>query len=480
MTKATAYFAESIPTGMDDLTHTEGVKATADALIELTKNATETIDLTAMYWALEPNPKSKDEKGWSVEKLKKEYRADRGIALLEALDDAAARGVKIRIIQSPGFDPDVKDESVTLQEKHPDNIQIGNINMPDWYGSGIMHQKVWVFDNTNVYVGSANMDWKSLTQVKEIGVVVENSETFAEEVSKYYQTWWEFVALKPNADNTAHVFDPDYQVERMVPAWSPLLNEPKDNPLDTPANRTAFSWQHPMEIDLNGESAHIAVSGAPNDLCVGDRTHDQKMLVQTILNAEKSVCVSVMDFAPISLYRGTYDSNSHRYMVGDKVATPVWWPALVSALLHTCSTKNVHGRLLISEWAHTSGFIAPYLEALDAMAEAARSTYQMTGGKLEIKRFQVPGWDSTGPIKDGEPAPDYPGHTRVNHTKYIVTDKHANIGTSNMTWDYFSGTAGTSVNTTHSALVGKLQEIFDRDWKSQYAVPNKNKNKETS
>ena len=35
----------------------------------------------------------------------------------------------------------------------------------DWYGSGIVHTKVWISDDKDVYIGSANQDWKSLSQV---------------------------------------------------------------------------------------------------------------------------------------------------------------------------------------------------------------------------------------------------------------------------------------------------------------------------
>lgn len=35
----------------------------------------------------------------------------------------------------------------------------------DWWGSGIVHAKVWISDRRDVYIGSANNDWKSLTQV---------------------------------------------------------------------------------------------------------------------------------------------------------------------------------------------------------------------------------------------------------------------------------------------------------------------------
>jgi len=48
-------------------------------------------------------------------------------------------------------------------------------------------------------------------------------------------------------------------------------------------------------------------------------------------------------------------------------------------------------------------------------------------GTLEIREFQLSGWNSTE-----DASRQFPGHTRVNHGKYIVTDTRANIGTSNM------------------------------------------------
>ena len=31
--------------------------------------------------------------------------------------------------------------------------------------SGVLHTKFWVVDKKHIYIGSANMDWRSLTQV---------------------------------------------------------------------------------------------------------------------------------------------------------------------------------------------------------------------------------------------------------------------------------------------------------------------------
>ncbi len=46
------------------------------------------------------------------------------------------------------------------------------------------------------------------------------------------------------------------------------------------------------------------------------------MLVNTILSAQRSVCVCVMDFAPVSLYRGTWSNHDQKYIVDGKTATP--------------------------------------------------------------------------------------------------------------------------------------------------------------
>lgn len=81
----------------------------------------------------------------------------------------------------------------------------------------------------------------------------------------------------------------------------------------------------------------------------------------------------------------------------------------------------------------------------------------------------------TGPAKlNGSTAATgniYPGYTRVNHGKYAVSDVRAHIGTSNLVWDYFYTTAGVGFGTYNLAIVEQLQEIFDADWNSPYAVP---------
>lgn len=70
---------------------------------------------------------------------------------------------------------------------------------------------------------------------------------------------------------------------------------------------------------------------------------------------------------------------------------------------------------------------------------------------------------------------------RVNHNKYMVTEKSAYVGTSNWSSDYFTVTGGVGVIITprNTSAVrppednahGQIKEIFDRDWNSAYAKP---------
>jgi phospholipase D3/4 len=464
MSEPRASLVESIPIGMEDLRCTSGVQFTEDALVRLTEAAQSTIDLTAMYWALLPDPTSDDERGFD-EKDFARMGAGAGQKLYKALRDAAARSVTIRILQSPGFSKaEQKGESERLSDEFPETVSIHTVDIGAWYGgSGIMHQKIWIFDAHHLYVGSANMDWKSISQVKEMGIIVEDCPELAADAGKYFEGWWAFSALTPAS---VEVFDPAAGIYRRVPPWSDLVPAARrvESPIAGSQYATTFNRETPQSLELNGERSGVFLTGCPDEIRGSGRTWDGEGLVHTIHDARKSICVSVMDFGPIALYgrRSAGSPMGDHGVIPDN--TPVWWPALFNALLSATLTRKVYVRLLVSKWAHTSGLIEPLLIALQKAADAGRADSYMSSGQLEIKQFIVPGWNSTA-----GPRRQFPGHTRVNHTKYIVTDRRINIGTSNMTWDYFASTAGISFNTDHPSLVRTLQTVFDRDWTSSYA-----------
>jgi len=461
---ARAYLVESIPKGLEDLRGTLGVRYTEDVLLELTQRARSTIDLTAMYWNLLPDPTSVDESGFSMEQFEA-MGAGPGRALLQALREAAARGVRIRILESPGFSASTKSESAALREAFPKVVEVLPVDMDAWYGgSGIMHQKLWIFDERHLYLGSANMDWKSIMQVKEMGIAVENSPELATDAVAYFEGWSVFSHLQPS---TMEVFDRTARVTRCVPRWSALVPEDAREP--SPLAQDRYGSRHnigdPLRVELNREVGGAFLAGCPPEVLGPGRAYDGTGLIHTIHDARRSVCISAMDFAPAGLYtRTAQDVSPLEGGVRTPADTPVWWPILVDAILSAVLTRKVYVRLLVSKWAHTAPMIAPMLRSLQQAADAGRADEHFSAGQLEIKLFIVPGWDDTAGIHRA-----YPGHSRVNHTKYIVTDRRINIGTSNMTWDYFTSTAGCSFNTDHPGLVRTLQYVFDRDWASPYA-----------
>ena len=67
-------------------------------------------------------------------------------------------------------------------------------------------------------------------------------------------------------------------------------------------------------------------------------------------------------------------------------------------------------------------------------------------------------------------------YARVNHNKYMVTESVGYVGTSNWSGDYFLSTGGigyvvNETSTSGSSVRKQLQNIFERDWNSEYAKP---------
>ena len=77
-----------------------------------------------------------------------------------------SRGVNVRIVQNlPSKEfPDMD----TKELMDMGAAEVRNISFDKLIGKGIIHTKLWVIDGKHFYVGSANMDWRSLTQVHRI------------------------------------------------------------------------------------------------------------------------------------------------------------------------------------------------------------------------------------------------------------------------------------------------------------------------
>uniref|UniRef100_A0A2D4LHA6 5'-3' exonuclease PLD3 n=3 Tax=Micrurus spixii TaxID=129469 RepID=A0A2D4LHA6_9SAUR len=103
----------------------------------------------------------------------------------------------------------------------------------------------------------------------------------------------------------------------------------------------------------------------------------------------------------------------------------------------------------------------PFLRSLAALQD------NRTHYSLEVRLFVVPANETQAKIP----------YARVNHSKFMVTDKVAYIGTSNWSGDYFLHTAGSALVVAQGSagdrrtLREQLQRIFERDWNSRYSRP---------
>ncbi|XP_032655343.1 5'-3' exonuclease PLD3-like isoform X2 [Chelonoidis abingdonii] len=393
---------ESIPVGLDYNLSSPRHLPIFQAWMDLLDAANRSVDIAAFYFTLRDSDTQEEEpSSWQ------------GRQVLEKLQDLPSRGVKLNIaVNSPQkSDRDTKE----LASKGAD---IKYVELERLTG-GIVHTKFWVVDGKHVYIGSANMDWRSLTQVKELGAVLYNCSCVAGDL------------------------------HRIFAMYHALGGQGASLPTVWPAYVSAkSSLSHPLKLQLNGSSAELYLSSSPPALCSTGRTPDLTAIVSTIQDAQAFVYISVMDYVPQCTF-----CQPKRF-----------WPVIDDALRAAACNRHVKVRLLISCWQHSDQSMFLFLESLSVLSQ------EPLGCPIEVKLFVVSASVEQKPIP----------FSRVNHNKYMVTDRLAYIGTSNWSEDYFTNTAGVGliVNQSEAApgvtqltLREQLEAVFHRDWSSPYSQP---------
>ncbi|XP_044281359.1 5'-3' exonuclease PLD3 isoform X1 [Varanus komodoensis] len=394
---------ESIPEGVTYGDNGTLSPSTFEAWLKLLRDARSTVDIASFYWTLR-----------NEDTHTQDPSAGQGEDVLAELLKVAGRGIALRIAVNP---PSSHQPSGDLQVLEESGAQIRKVNLPR-LTSGVLHTKFWIVDQAHVYLGSANMDWRALTQVKELGVAVYNCSCLARDLGKVFEAYWALGL--PNAT---------------IPSpW--------------PANySTSYNRETPLELRLNGTEAGAYFSSAPAALCAAGRTEDLQALLGVIDAAQRSVCVAVMSYLPTMEF-----SHPKRF-----------WPVIDDHLRRAVYERGVRVRLLVGCWKHSKACMFPFLRSLAAMQDN-RTRYS-----VEVRLFVVPANETQAKIP----------YARVNHNKYMVTDEVAYIGTSNWSGDYFLHTAGSALVVNQSGVAAgdqatvrrQLQAIFDRDWDSRYSQP---------
>ncbi|MDE2512435.1 MAG: phospholipase [Elusimicrobia bacterium] len=132
---------------------------------------------------------------------------------LKALDKAAKRGVKIRVILEKKFEKNSVDGIARLK-KMP-HLQLRVAEWSALTGAGIIHAKFFIVDRNHAFVGSQNYDWRSLKHIHEMGLAIDDVPV-AEKVQSVFDHDWAMAAstgpatpdnaARPLADRSARAY----------------------------------------------------------------------------------------------------------------------------------------------------------------------------------------------------------------------------------------------------------------------------------
>ncbi|KAG7281217.1 hypothetical protein CRUP_019742 [Coryphaenoides rupestris] len=380
---------ESIPLGMtyDDQDNATFGVPLEQAWSDLISMATKHIEVASFYWTL------------TAEDVN--------------VNSSSDLPVELRVVTSH---PTVPNNSTDLRVLQENGVLVRTVDFGR-LTKGVLHSKFWIVDKRHIFIGSANMDWRAFTQVKELGALIYNCTSLARDLHKIFQSFWEMG--EPNSS--------------LPMPWPSKYN-------------TAFNEYHPLLVQDGNVSRGFYLSGSPPSFCPSSRTQDIEAILSAISGAEHFVDVGVMEYSPSLLF-----DHHKRY-----------WPIIDDAIKRAAYERQVRIRLLVSCGRDSNPTMRPFLQSLASLNSPAQHI------SIQVKLFIVPVGNETGiPF------------SRVNHNKYMVTDKVSYIGTSNWSKDYFYDTAGIGlVVSEHTpdptqknrTLHHQLKAVFNRDWHSQYSV----------
>lgn len=143
---------ESIPveTSLDN----PDIRNTQEVWLEMINSAQKTLDIEQFYIS--------NKKGEALD------------TVLNAIVAAANRGVKVRIIIDAGMYQTYPETADDL-DKYV-NIEVRKLDIKSLTG-GIQHSKYFIVDSNQVFLGSQNFDWRSLTHIHELGIRIKDPKT---------------------------------------------------------------------------------------------------------------------------------------------------------------------------------------------------------------------------------------------------------------------------------------------------------------
>uniref|UniRef100_G3Q6A8 Si:ch211-194e18.2 n=1 Tax=Gasterosteus aculeatus TaxID=69293 RepID=G3Q6A8_GASAC len=363
----------------------------------LLDKAKHSVEVVSPVWALNP---------WDLEAAPSP--AKQGQLLFQRLLGLNSRGVKLKIASSLTNSAELK----TLAAHKCPDAEVHFVNMTALTRGGL-HSSFWIVDRRHIYVGSADMDWRSLSKRKELGVVVYNCSCLALDLHRVFSFYWQ-------------LHERDY-----IPSiWSKRVT-------------ALYGRDAALELQLNNSEATAYVSTSPELFCAKDRTRDVDAIHQVIQSAKTFVFISVTDYLPLwsRSFRGTY------------------WSPIDEMITEAVVLRGVRVRLLISFWKKTHPLTLNFVTSLKSLC------MQLHNCSLEVRFFSRKEKDN-----DIQHGLNHNKYMVTDNAVYIGTQCNHDWVGSDFAINTGVGLVVKMKNSPEgSGVLEDFKAAFERDWRSRYA-----------
>ncbi|EDL13200.1 phospholipase D family, member 5 [Mus musculus] len=246
--------------------------------------------------------------------------ACQGQRLFEKLLQLTSQNIEVKLVSD-----------VTADSK---GAEVTYMNMTA-YNKGRLQSSFWIVDKQHVYIGSAGLDWRSLGQMKELGVIFYNCSCLVLDLQRIFAL---YSSLKFKS--------------RVPQTWSKRLYGVYDN-------------EKKLQLQLNETKSQAFVSNSPKLFCPKNRSFDIDAIYSVIDDAKQYVYIAVTDYLPIS------STSSKR----------TYWPDLDGKIREALVLRSVKVRLLISFWKETDPLTFNFISSLKAICtEIANCSLKVNAG----------------------------------------------------------------------------------------------------
>ena len=377
--------------------------------LEMIKNAKKTIDFEEYYIT--------DEEGQALSPV------------MDAIKEAMERGVKVRFLVGPSFSM-LKETRKPLNELKKAGAETAVIDFGKAYKGGVQHSKFFIVDKSSVYVGSQNFDWRSLSQIHEIGVKIQSARA-AKDFGLIFEDDWAIAKDQEEMKADSKALSKEEKSRLSKEEKSKIKEEGKARALAIISNKKAskpITAKNPEEAMLNGKKVRYSLAFGPDGFVNPGLDSELSAMLNIINGAKKTISGQVMTYH-------LEEYGSGRWEVLDKA-------------FRAAGERGVKVNLVFADW--TMGKKKSD-DDIKSLAKAKNVHIKIASLKEHSK----------GCIQ----------FARVQHSKYITADgEKSYISTSNWGPGYFNTSRGAAVVIYGEEGARIMEDVFRKIWNGPYSA----------